>query len=261
MLCLSMMLLCYRITCLWFCNKKGHYLYQTLYFIVFDVIMDGIKKLFLVCSLLVCRNIRKVDFLISSLYPLILLNSLVIVPFLVYFLRFSTYGTILSVSKDRFLLKILFVYCLERGKWGRETLMWGGNINLLPLLCALSRMDPQLRHVPWLGIELTIFCFVWWCLTNWAVLVRVAKIVLFLLFQSEFLIFNFSSILPLFLFLLHRLEPEVQCSVEVVRADILAASHSKKKALRLSALSMLLFVDRCYRKGKEVTKIWEVFKS
>ena len=91
-------------------------MYQTLYFIVFDVIVSEIKKLFLVCSLLVCRNIHKVDFLILSLYPLILLNSLVIVPFLVYFLRFSTYGTILSVSKDRFLLKILFVYCLERGK-------------------------------------------------------------------------------------------------------------------------------------------------
>ena len=32
MVCLSVILLCYRITCFSFCNKKGHYLCQTLYY-------------------------------------------------------------------------------------------------------------------------------------------------------------------------------------------------------------------------------------
>ena len=40
MMCLSVVVLCYRITCWWlcnkrFCNKKGHYLCQTLYFSIY----------------------------------------------------------------------------------------------------------------------------------------------------------------------------------------------------------------------------------
>ena len=31
MVCLNVILLCYRITCLWFCNKIEHYLCQTMY--------------------------------------------------------------------------------------------------------------------------------------------------------------------------------------------------------------------------------------
>ena len=49
--------------------------------------------------------------------------------------------------------------------------MWERNISPLPPICApTGGPDPQPRRVPWLGIELAVFCFVEQHPTKWATL-------------------------------------------------------------------------------------------
>ena len=80
-----------------------------------------------------------------------------------------------SVSWKRIIFLVIFKITWRRreGERGRETSMWERNINWLPLVHTLTRMKPQPRLVPQLGIEPATFVFAGWYLTNWATPIEV----------------------------------------------------------------------------------------
>ena len=68
-------------------------------------------------------------------------------------------------------LKILFIHSYREGKWGRKR----GKELLISCTHPRGGPGPQLRHVPWWGIESATLCFEERSPTNWATLGRVSS--------------------------------------------------------------------------------------
>ena len=79
----------------------------------------------------------------------------------------------------------VFIERGERRKKERER-----NVNVwLPLMHPYRGPGLQLRHVPWLGIELVTLCFAAWCSVHWDIPARA----LFLIFWWSLTVFLSSS--------------------------------------------------------------------